>query len=84
MNIGIKRAIELNADYIGLFDQDSNSIGDRFFLDMVDILEKNTEIATIGPIIRDNKGKKTASKDNLEIFVKTINYIRKFNSNKSF
>lgn len=57
-NIGIKKALELDAEYILFFDQDS-MISHSFVIDMVDdyqlILENNTKIGAVGPRFIDGK-----------------------------
>lgn len=57
-NIGIKKALELGAEYILFFDQDS-VIYDGFVRDIVDdyqlILRENSKIGAIGPRFIDGK-----------------------------
>ncbi|MFV5661364.1 glycosyltransferase family 2 protein [Acinetobacter pittii] len=57
-NIGIKKALELGAEYILFFDQDS-IISDSFVGDMVDdyqlILNNNTKVGAVGPRFIDGK-----------------------------
>ncbi|MEQ1109499.1 glycosyltransferase family 2 protein [Acinetobacter seifertii] len=57
-NIGIKKALELGAEYILFFDQDS-VIYDGFVRDIVDdyqlILRRNSKIGAVGPRFIDGK-----------------------------
>lgn len=71
LNTGIKKSIELGAEYVALFDQDSIPIGNDFFNEMILVFRNNPQVASIGPLIDDEKSDSVLDKKEL-IYLNTI------------
>lgn len=73
-NLGIKKAIELNCDYVFLLNQDA-WIKKNTFAELLDFAMKNTEYGILSPIHLDGSGNRIDDKFSFELFTQNYNFM---------